>query len=119
MFAKLIAYTLGSYLGLWIAAEYVPGVDYTGTWKILTLAGFAIALLNLAIAPVLRIITLPLRILTFNLFSLVIDMAMVWLADGVILEMNIQGIPALFWTTVIIMILNALIWQILSPSHRS
>lgn len=119
MLAKLIAYTVGSGLALYIAAKFVPGVTYTGTWTTLALAGFGIALLNLAIAPILRILTLPLRILTFNLFSLVIDMAMVWLADVLIMEMNIQGVIALFWTTVIVMIFNALIWQILSPSYRS
>lgn len=119
MLTKLIIYTLGSSLALFVAAEYVPGVTHTGTWTILAMAGFAIALLNLAIAPILRILALPLRILTFNLFSLVIDMAMVWLADILLVDnFNIEGLVALFWTTVIIMIFNALLWQILSPARN-
>jgi putative membrane protein len=113
---KLITYTVGSGLALWVAARYVDGVNYTGNWQILALAGFAIALLNLAIAPVLRVITLPLRILTFNLFSLVIDMAMVWLADAVILEMDIKNIPALFWTTLIVMVFNAFLSRVVIRS---
>lgn len=119
MLAKIIAYTIGGGLALWVAARFIPGVTYTGNWEILALAGFGIALLNLAIAPILRVLTLPLQILTFNLFSLVIDMAMVWLADALILEMNIQDIPALFWTTLIVLIFNSIAWQILSPSSRS
>ncbi len=119
MLAKIIAYTIGSSLALWVAARFIPGVSYIGNWEILALAGFGIALFNLAVAPILRVLTLPLRILTFNLFSLVIDMAMVWFADALILEMNIQDIPALFWTTLIVMIFNTIVWQILSPSPRS
>jgi uncharacterized membrane protein YvlD (DUF360 family) len=60
-----------------------------------------------------------LRILTFNLFSLVIDMSMVWLADVLIPELNISGIYPLFATTLIIMIFNFLLWTILSPSLKS
>ncbi len=112
MLAKLVTYTVGSGFALWVATKYIHGVTFTGSWEILALAGFAIALLNLAIAPILRILTLPLRILTFNLFSLVIDMAMVWLADVIILKLNIEGIAALFWTTLIVMLFNAFLVQI-------
>ena len=120
MLAKLFAFTIGSGAGLFFAAQAVPGVEYHGSWGVLAAAGFAIALLNLAIAPVLKILSLPLRILTFNLFSLVIDMAMVWTADLLIRDLDIIGLGPLFWTTIIIMALNYLLWTIiLSPSLKS
>jgi len=116
LLTKLITYTAGSSLALWIAVKYIPGIIFTGNWQILVFAGFAIALLNLAIAPILRLLTLPLRLLTFNLFSLVIDMSMVWLADIIILELNIQNLGALFWTTLIIMLFNAFLSQVIMHS---
>jgi putative membrane protein len=120
MLAKLVSYTIGSGAALFFAAQVIPGVKYSGSWGVLALAGFAIALLNLAIAPILKLLSLPLRILTFNLFSLVIDMAMVWLADLLIPELVISGLFPLFWTTIFIMILNHLLWTIiLSPSFKS
>ena len=118
MLAKFIAYVIGSSAALLIATNIIPGVAYSGSWAILVLAGFCIALLNLAVAPILKILALPLRILTFNLFSLVIDMSMVWLADVLVPELNIAGIYPLFWTTLAIMIINFLLWTILSPSFR-
>jgi putative membrane protein len=119
MLAKFITYIIGSSIALLIATKIVPGVNYSGSFAILTLAGFCIALLNLAIAPILKILSLPLRILTFNLFSLVIDMSMVWLADVLVGELQIVGILPLFWTTIIIMILNSLLWTTLSQSLKS
>ena len=120
MLAKLFAYTLGSGTALFFAARIVPGVAYTGGWEILAIAGFAIALLNMAIAPILKLLSMPLRILTFNLFSLVIDMAMVWTADLLIGELTITGIIPLLLTTIFIMTLNYTIWTlILSPSLKS
>ena len=119
MLAKLIIYTVGSGLGLYVAARFVPGVEYTGGWEILALAGFCIALLNLAIAPILKLLSLPLRILTLNLFGLVIDMSMVWLADALVHELRVPAFWPLLATTLIIMIINSILWQILSPSLKS
>ena len=119
MLGKLITYTIGSGLGLYVAARFVPNIEFTGVWGILVFAGFCIALLNLAIAPILKILSLPLRILTLNLFSLVIDMSMVWLADALIPELRIHGLWPLLATTLIIMITNSILWQISSPSLKS
>jgi len=119
MLAKILIYTIGSTLGLYVSTHYVTKVAYTGDWKVLAFTGFAIALLNLAIAPVLKVLSLPLRILTFNLFSLVIDMSMVAIADILTPELQIQGLFPLFVTTLIIMIVNSILWTILSQSLKS
>lgn len=119
MLGKLVVYTFGSGLGLYLAVNLVPQISYSGGWQTLAIAGFCIALLNLAIAPIIKILSLPLRVLTLNLFSLVIDMSMVWLADALIPELRISGLLALLATTVIIMALNSILWLILSPSFRS
>lgn len=119
MLAKLIIYTIGSGFALYVSARFVPGVEFSGAWGILAVAGFAIALLNLAIAPALKLLSLPLRILTLNLFSLVIDMSMVWLADALVPELRIHGIWPLFLATIIIMLTNSILWTISSPSFKS
>ncbi len=119
MLAKLITYTIGSAFALYVAARFAPGVEFSGGWQVLAIAGFSIALLNLAIAPILKILSFPLRVLTLNLFSLVIDMSMVWLADALILELRIHGIWPLLATTLVVMVINSILWQILSPSFRS
>jgi len=119
MLGKLIIYTVGSGLAIYVSARFVPGVQYSGGWEILALAGFCIALLNLAIAPILKILSFPLRILTFNLFSLVIDMSMVWVANALVRELTIHGLLPLLATTLIIMAFNSILWTTLSPSFKS
>jgi uncharacterized membrane protein YvlD (DUF360 family) len=58
--------------------------------------------------------------LTLNLFSLVIDMSMVWLADVLIPEMRIHGLLPLLITTLIVMAFNFILWTtISSPSFKS
>lgn len=96
-------------LGLWLADYFIAGVDFTGNWKILLIAGVILGLINFFIKPVLKFITLPLRIVTLGLFSLIINMAMIWLVDIFFVELVIIGIVPLFWTTLIIWGLSFLI----------
>lgn len=89
-------------LGIWLAQRYVQGVEFTGPWQTLALAGLALGLINFFIKPILKIITLPLKILTLGLFGLVINMLMVWVVDIIFPELIIPGIIPLFWTSLIV-----------------
>lgn len=113
---SLILQIIAGILGIFLATKFVPGVslgvipgqsslfgiEFTASWQILLLIGSALGLINFFIKPVLKMITLPLRILTFGLFSLVINMVMVWTVDILFPELVIQGIIPLFWLSIII-----------------
>lgn len=102
--------------GLFLAQKFVPGVTFNGPiylipgsgvefgdlTRTLVFAGALIGVLNAIVKPILNTIALPLRIITLNLFSLVIAMAMIWIVDIFSLELAIKGILPLFWTTLII-----------------
>jgi len=92
----------GGILGIFLAQRFVPGVEFTGNWQTLALAGGILGLLNFFIKPILKFISLPLRILTLGLFSLVINMLMVWLVDIIFPELIIPGLVPLFWTSLIV-----------------
>lgn len=98
------------FLGLYLATLLVPEVGVEGTFetqiKILFFAGVALGLVNFFIKPIIDLITLPLRLLTFGLFSLVVNMGMVWIVDILFLELNIPGLRGLFWTSLIVWILS-------------
>jgi len=89
-------------LGIFLAQRYVPEVEFIGNWQTLVLAGAILGLINFFIKPILKVITLPLRILTFGLFGLVINMLMVWLVDVIFPELIIPGLIPLFWTSLIV-----------------
>lgn len=62
-----------------VAALLVPGVEVTVIGALL--AAIVLALLSVFIKPVLVLLTLPINIVTLGLFSLVINAALVLLAD--------------------------------------
>ena len=68
-------------LGLWAAAELLPGLHWTGGLGYLLVTGFVIGVINLLVKPILTILSLPLIIVTLGLFYLVINGVVIWLAD--------------------------------------
>jgi putative membrane protein len=113
---SLILQIIAGILGIFLGTRFIPGVsleiipgqsslfgiEFTASWQILLLVGSVLGLINFFIKPVLKMITLPLRILTFGLFSLVINMLIIWTVDILFPELIISGIIPLFWTTVIV-----------------
>lgn len=114
---KLTAQIVAGVAGIWLAVEFVPKVDFTTPalqrkLLYLVLIGGAIGLVNFLVKPALDIITYPLRVLTLGVFSLILDMGVVWAADILFKSLIIVGIVPLFWTTLIIVLLSSILPRI-------
>lgn len=116
---KLVFQIIAGILGFWLSVRFVPGVEFTGSWQTLVLAGVIFGLINFFIKPILKIITLPLRILTFGLIGLLINILIVWLVADVLFpgELEIHGILPLFWTTAIIFVVSYFLGLYTPSSH--
>jgi len=111
---------LVSILAIFLGVEFVPGVTlhvipgksvyfgikFTHDWQILIFVGIVLGLINFFIKPILNLITLPLRILTLGLFSLIINMIIIFFLDVIFPELEISGVSALFFTSLIVWVLN-------------
>jgi len=107
MIGKLIFHVISGILGLYLALRIVPGVYFMGTYKMLLIIGSILGFINCFIKPIIKAISLPVRIITLGIFGLIINMAMVWLVEILFpRDLEIRGLIPLFWTTVIIWLLN-------------
>lgn len=106
MLTKLFLRISAGILGLFIAIKIVPGVEFYGSLTNIFIAGAILGIVNSFIKPIVKIITFPIRLLTFGLFSLIINIALVWLAVDILSPVDIIGLVPLFWTTIIIWIIN-------------
>lgn len=107
---KLVLHIIAATLGLFLAARFVPGVEFYGTYFMLLVIGIVLGLINFFIKPMLKAISVPIMILTLGLSTLIINMAMVWLIDIIFpAEIEIYGITPLFFTTLIIWVLSFLL----------
>ncbi|WP_062381591.1 phage holin family protein [Demequina pelophila] len=90
----------------------------TGTWArlgVYLLIGAVIALANMIVKPIVDVLTLPVKILTLGLFSLVVSWFMLWFAAWLTTlvpwaELSIGG----FWPTLGAALLISIITAVLS-----
>jgi putative membrane protein len=86
-----------------------PNIQYEGDVVGLLVLAVVAGLVNGLIKPIVRLLSLPIRLATLGLFSLVINAAMLlliaWLADKVSIHFTIHGFPPDFS-------LDAVIWAI-------
>lgn len=74
---------------LWVAELIVPGITFTGElWRLLLVA-FIFALVNTFIRPILRIVTLPITLMTLGLFLVVINALMLLLTSAISAELDL------------------------------
>ena len=116
MLWNLLLKVAAGILALFLADRFIPGVtlevvpgesqifgfQLTQYWQVLALAGVALGLLNYFLKPVLKTIALPLRIVTFGLFTIIINAAIVFIADVVFRELKIDGLIPLLLTSTIV-----------------
>lgn len=67
-------------VSLMLTAYFVPGFQ-VASFKTALVVSFVIGLLNITIKPVLKILTLPITILTLGLFTLVINALLLEIAS--------------------------------------
>jgi putative membrane protein len=78
-----------------IASYLLEGIHISGFFSAF-LAAAILGVLNALFRPVLIILTLPINILTFGLFTFIINALMLKMASSVIPGFEVQG----FWTAV-------------------
>ena len=88
---KTVARVLLNGLGLVVAARLLPGLHWSGGLGALLAAGCVIGLINLVVRPLVTFLSCPLIVLTLGLFYLVIDGALLALADLLLAPLAIDG----------------------------
>jgi putative membrane protein len=93
-------------LALWIANILWDSVNIHGFWAYF-IGALVLGIANAVIKPILAILTLPLIIITLGLFYLLINIAMVLLAEWIAPDFSIDG----FWTYVgVVFVVWAVNW---------
>ena len=92
---RLLSQIVAAIFGLWLSSLFVPGIviraypssNFFGfalnaQWEIILVLGIVLGLLNYFLKPLLKALALPLEIITLGLFTIVINMALIWLQYG-------------------------------------
>jgi putative membrane protein len=94
-----------SALGLMLVAYLIPGIGVAGFYTAL-IAALVLGLINAIIRPVIKILSLPINILTLGLFSLVINALLFWLVSTIVKGFVVTGFWPAFWGALIMSVVG-------------
>lgn len=100
-----VVHWIFSVLAILIAAYLLPGVTVTLVGAIVL--AVVLGIINVFIKPVLRILTLPLTIVTLGLFSLVLNALLILLAAAIVPGFDVIGFWSAFFFAIIVSLVNA------------
>jgi putative membrane protein len=104
----LLKRTLMSWFGLLVAIQMLPGIE--AHWTSALATAFFLSLIQLTIKPVLLLFTLPVNVLSFGLFTLVINAICLKLAaafvTGFTIDSFISAILGAFFLSVITLLIQ-------------
>jgi putative membrane protein len=102
-------------LSLWIASYLFRGLKFDST-SALVVAALLLGFANAVVKPLLIVLTLPLTLLTFGLFLLVINALMILLVSALVRGFRVSGFWTAFFASIFISLLSIAVGAVLSSS---
>ena len=118
----MIKQLLGSWLILAVAVAVtgwlLPGVDLNGGLVGVLWVSLLFGLVNALLGTVLRVLTLPLILLTFGLFALLVNTLMIGITAWLSSDLDVDGFWAAFWAAILISIISTTLTYLLRRDSR-
>ena len=106
----------GNALAAWLTIWLVPGLSFDGEWWWIVVFGLVIGFVNAFIKPIAKLLTLPLRILTLGLFTLVVNVALmaalIWIGERAETGLTSDGWGAILLGGLVLTIIASVLNQI-------
>ena len=101
----IIVHILIIALGIWAADRLVDGIHIASAGA-LVFAALALGLINAVIRPLIVLLTLPLTVLTLGLFLLVVNAAMLQLADWFVSGFSVDGFFGAVFGSIVVSVVS-------------
>jgi putative membrane protein len=100
-----------------VASYLLDGIEISGFLPALGAAAM-LGILNAFLRPVLIILTLPINVLSFGLFTFVINALLLKMVSGVIPGFDVHGFWTAVWGSLIITVVNWLLHSFINDHGR-
>jgi putative membrane protein len=102
-------------LSLWLTSFIFHGISFSNK-KSLLLSALLLGFANAVIRPIIVVLTIPLTLITFGLFLLVINALMMLLVSVVVPGFRISGFWTAFFASIVVTLLSLMVGTYIFPS---
>ncbi len=97
---------LGTAAAVFLTVSYVPGIDVEGGWITILLVALAWSVITMVIRPVLSILALPITLITFGLFSFILNALLFWAMALIVPGFIVDGFVAALLGAIVLSIVS-------------
>lgn len=105
-------------LSLWIASLMFHGISFSSK-KSLFISALLLGLVNAVVKPVIIILTIPLTLITFGFFLLVINALMMMLVSALVPGFRISGFWTAFFASIVVTVVSLFIGTMLFQPEKN
>jgi len=106
MLMRFVVRWAANAVALFVAATLVSGVSYGDEGWTLVIAAAVFTLVNMWLRPVVRLLSLPLIILTLGLFLFVVNVLMLYVTDWLVRDFEIASFGAGLLAAIVVSLVN-------------
>lgn len=88
---KLLRSVVINVFALWLTAKLIAGFGYDGGWQTLALAAVVFGIINLLIRPLIKLLLLPINLLTLGLLGWLVNVLMLYLLTILVPKIKFEG----------------------------
>jgi putative membrane protein len=118
MWGVLVSWALLA-VAFYATTQVLPGIRVTGGIFAYLLAALVFGLVNSVLGPILRIATLPLRVLTLGMFSFVLNAALLLIVAHLVPGLSVDNFLTAVVGAFVLSIASALLNMIVGPILRA
>ena len=105
-------------LSLWIASLMFQGISFSSK-KSLFISALLLGLVNAVVKPVIIILTIPLTLITFGFFLLVINALMMMLVSALVPGFRVSGFWTAFFASIVVTVVSLFIGTMVFQSEEN
>ncbi len=106
-----------------LASYFLPMIYFSADavidkFKIALLAGLFLGLLHTFIKPIVKILSIPINVLTLGLFNLIINAGMLWVVDYFLKGLQVDGFWGYVISALVISVISIMLTRIIYYEKR-
>ena len=109
MLRRLVQAWAFNIAAIFIASYFIDGIDYANTFWVLVFAGVVFGAVNLTLKPIVKLLALPLILLTLGAALFFVNLLMLYLTTWIVGPFRIATFADAVWGTLIIWAVNAVL----------
>ena len=118
MLRRLLYSWIVNVAAIGLASALINGIAYSDDYWVLIVAGLVFSLVNLLVKPVVKLLALPLVIITLGLVLFFVNLLMLSITDWLVPGFTIDSFMAAVWATVVITAVNWVLYGIFDIGKR-